>query len=218
MIKSIQIGKATLFNGTFEKCISHSPKFDAVLTDPPYGIASIMKGGTWGSTDKIKKMQKWDSKADQKWIDSILSFSVPSIIWGGNYYLVPASRCWLIWDKPSMPTMADCEMAWTNFDRPIKQFKSKRTDNHFASSKHPSQKPVALMKWCLGFLEDQQVILDPFMGSGSTGVAVSLVNKSFIGFEPDKEYFEMACARIKESESLKGNHVVPVNERIGLLF
>jgi len=155
------------------------------------------QGGTWGAQEHNEGFLKWDTEARQEWIDAILGAGLPSVIWGGNYYDVPASRCWLIWNKVNaVPTMADFEMAWTNFDRPAKRIDLPVGRVEFG---HPTQKPLALMLFCLQFVKAAQTILDPFTGSGTTGVACVREGKSFIGIEKDPAYFELACRRIEDA-------------------
>lgn len=195
------IGDCTLYHGD---CMDILPKLgdvDAVVTDPPYGIGGIMKGGAkTGHWKALSQGNKWDYDAKQEWIDFLLQLDVASIVWGGHYFLVPPSRCWLIWRKVNaVPTMADCEMAWTNFECPAKIFNGLVGKNEYG---HPTQKPLALMRWCLSLLPvTAQTILDPFMGSGTTGVACAKMGRKFIGIELDKEYFDIACKRIEEAYS-----------------
>ncbi len=171
-------------------------RVDAVVTDPPYGIAKNMQGGTWGASNKIKKMQEWDQNAQQEWVDDIIKLNVPAIIWGGNYFITPSSRCWLVWKKPYFPTMADCELAWTNFDANARVWEGNRTDGQ---KEHPTQKPVSLIQWCIRHTDNAQTILDPFMGSGTTGVAAVKLGRKFIGIEIDPGYFDIACRRISDA-------------------
>ena len=192
-----------LFCGDCLEIMPTLGKVDAVVTDPPYGLGKKMQGGTWGAQEHNEGFLKWDLEINQEWIDSILRLSVPAIIWGGNYFLMPASRCWLIWNKlNAVPTMADFEMAYTNFDRPAKRIDLPVGRVEFG---HPTQKPLRLMEWCLSFLPDAVTILDPFMGSGTTGVAAVNLGRNFIGIEKDPQYFEIAKERIAEAERRKNN-------------
>ena len=136
-------------------------------------------------------------------IDMILRAADKHVIWGGNYFDLPPSRGWLIWTKTgNAPSMADLEMAWTSMDMNARHFeksvKSASLEKDLQTGAHPSQKPVALMEWCLGFVSGQ-TILDPFMGSGTTGVACANFRRSFIGIEIDPGYFDIACRRIEEA-------------------
>lgn len=119
------------------------------------------------------------------------------IVWGGNYYDFPPSRCWLSWAKrDNIPTMADFELAWTNLDRPAKAFAHPRSG---FEKQHQTGKPVALMEWCLGFLPNAVTILDPFMASATTLVACQRLGRQGTGIELDPDYFEIACKRVDEA-------------------
>ena len=168
-------------------------RFDAVVTDPPYGI-----GAASGAHSNLKMANKsWDDMPPD------LSFlpDVPSIIWGGNYFNLPPSRCFLFWDKhPMPPSYAAGELAWTSLDRNAAKWCGKVGDLVPVSARsHPTQKPVPLMEWCLGFLPDAKTILDPFMGSGTTLVACQKLGRHGIGIEIDPDYFEIACRRVEEA-------------------
>jgi DNA modification methylase len=194
----VVIGNCELYQGDCLEVMQHLEKVDAVVTDPPYGLGKKMQGGTWAvKSIHYSDMHTWDLVANQEWLDRIESLDVPSIVWGGHYFKVSASRCWLSWCKPDFPTMADMELAWTNLDKPAKRFVSSRTPD--GTKQHPTQKPIALMEWCLGFLPDAHTILDPFMGSGTTGVACVKLGRRFIGIELDPGYFDIACERIRKA-------------------
>jgi len=153
-----------------------------------------MQGGTWGAQDHNSGFLKWDLSAPE-WFPSAIG-GTPAIVWGGNYLPFPPSRCWLIWNKiNAVPTMADFEQAWTNLDRP-----SKRMDLPVGRVEygHPTQKPLALMQWCLGFLPDAKTILDPFAGSGTTAVACERMGRHCTAIEIDPDYFEIMCRRVDE--------------------
>jgi site-specific DNA-methyltransferase (adenine-specific)/modification methylase len=172
-----------------------SGTFDAILADPPYGLGKKMQGGTWGAKDEFSGFLKWDLEANQEWVDLILASSVPTILWGGNYFNVPAARCWLFWNKiNSVPTMADAEMAWTNLDKPAKRFDAPVGRVEYG---HPTSKPLPLIEWCVGHLSGSKSILDPFLGSGTSGVAAVKAGKRFTGIELDPTYFGTACRRIE---------------------
>ena len=189
------IGNCTLYQGDCMEVMPTLGRVDAVVTDPPYGLGKRMQGGTWGAKDHNSGFLKWDLVTPD-WLPEAIGVT-PAIVWGGNYLPFPPSRCWLIWSKiNAVPTMADFEQAWTNLDRP-----SKRMDLPVGRVEygHPTQKPLALMKWCLGFLPDAKTILDPFMGSGTTGVACVKTGRKFIGIELDPDYFDIACKRIRDA-------------------
>lgn len=164
---------------------------DAVVTDPPYGIGDRMQGGTWGAADKYADFRRWDIAPEPETIAWLTQH--PSVIWGGNYFHLPPSRCWLAWQKiNAVPTMATVELAWTNLDRPAK---SLLLPVGVHSHGHPTEKPLPLMEWSIGFVAG--TILDPFMGSGTTGVACIRTGRKFIGIELEPKYFETAKKRIK---------------------
>ena len=196
------IGNATLYLGDCRDILPTLGKVDAVVTDPPYGLGSKMQGGTWGAKEGFKEMLDWDSEAPS--VDALLAIADKApftVMWGGNYYGLPPSRCWLVWDKANaVPTMADCELAWTNLDRPAKRFRGLVGRVEYG---HPTQKPLDLMKWTIAQVDHCQkaeTILDPFMGSGTTGVAAVQMGRKFIGIEREERYFEIACKRIEQAQ------------------
>ena len=198
-----KIGDATLYLGDCQDILPSLGQVDAVVTDPPYGIGSIWKGGSskgWGNAkQQTAKRNEWDKYApSEQTFLSLMQKSVYQIFWGGNYYILPPSRGWLVWNKPERNfTLSEAELAWTNLEKPIRVFDYRRSD---PDRKHPTQKPVALMEWCIQKLPDTaKTILDPFMGSGTTGVACAKLGRSFIGIERDEEYFDIACRRIEEA-------------------
>jgi len=198
MSNPVIIGNATLYHGDCLTILPTLPKVDAIITDPPYGLGDRMQGGTWGACPKYREMRQWDQVAEQQWIDALLVLSVPSVIWGGNNFFVPPSRCWLIWAKQNaVPTMGDFEMAWTNLDRPSKRFVH---PVGFHENGHPTEKPTPLMRWCLEQAGMPQTTLDPFMGSGTTGVACMQLGRKFIGIEIERKYFDIACERIENAQ------------------
>ena len=195
MSRVVHIGDATLHLGDCREILPTLGKVDAVVTDPPYGLAEKLQGGTWG-----KKYDGEYSDWDARPADLSILPDVPIIAWGGNYMSVPPSRCWLVWLKrDAVRTMADCEMAWTNIDANARVFDWTISATNAERVGHPTQKPVALMEWCLGFLPAAETICDPFMGSGSTGVACVRMGRKFIGIERHEPYFDIACRRMEEA-------------------
>lgn len=191
------IGNATLYCGDCMDVMPTLGKVDAVLTDPPYGIGI--------SNNPVRQMHKkkdWDNiKLNKDCIDLILKTGDEQIIWGGNYFNLPPSRGFFIWDKiqPEDFSLAMCEFAWRSQNCNAKIFRKSVLSEK--GKQHPTQKPVTLMKWCISHLpDDTETILDPFMGSGSTGVACMEMKRKFIGIELDKDYFDIACKRIKDAQ------------------
>ena len=205
IVREERIGDCVLYQGD---CLAIMPtlgRVDAVVTDPPYGLASRLQGGTWG-----KKFDGSDYDWDARPPAANLFGAVPSIVWGGNYIGLPASRCWLVWYKrDAVRTMADCELAWTNFDANARVFDWTIAATNAERIGHPTQKPVALMEWCLGFLPNAQTILDPFMGSGTTLVACAKMGRKGIGIELDPEYFDIACKRVEAAYAQPDLFIAP---------
>jgi DNA modification methylase len=205
-VSSEVIGNATLYLGDCKDILPELGLMDAVVTDPPYGI-DFGKSGNFQAShgwSKRRESVKWDiGRPNKKIFDLILNHSKNQIIWGGNYftdYLPPRMR-WLIWDKGQRDfSLADFEMAWTSQNKASRIFNYSRSKAMQDVKKHPTQKPLALMEWCLGFLPKSKTILDPFMGSGTTGVVCMNLGKEFIGIEKDPEYFDIACKRISDAE------------------
>ena len=167
---------------------------DLVLTDPPYGLGDKMQGGTWGAAAKYEDFRRWDKAPCASTMRQILEMANAAIVWGGNYFAFAPSRCWLIWDKQNaVHTMSDCEMAWTNFDRPSKRL-SWPVGVHTCG--HPAEKPLPLMTWCLSFAGG--AVLDPFMGSGTTLRAAKDLGRKAIGIEIEEKYCEIAAKRMAQ--------------------
>ena len=188
-----RIGDCLLLQGDCREVMPVLPKVDAVVTDPPYGI-SITKSNRL-AVSRGMGGKSWDAEA----ADLTTLPKVPSIIWGGNYFDLPPTRAPLVWDKNNAGRdFADFEMAWTNLDMVARRIVF-RPMNMDGGKQHPTQKPIAVMEWCLGFLPDARTVLDPFMGSGTTGVACVNLDRQFIGIEMDPGYFDIACKRIDDA-------------------
>jgi site-specific DNA-methyltransferase (adenine-specific) len=199
-----QIGDATLYLGDCIEVLPTLPKVDAVVTDPPYGLGDKWKGGAGGAKSSWRIPQgeamKWDMVAPD-FIPEMVA-DLPAIVWGGNYFSLPPSRGWLVWDKKQRGTWTTghTELAWTNIDQPIRAFSLSQVEAHTDMDKqHPAQKPLVIMEWCLSFLPEAKTILDPFMGSGTTGVACVQLGRKFIGIEREPKYFDIACRRIEQA-------------------
>ena len=165
-------------------------KVDAVVTDPPYGI-----GIAANPVRQRHERMGWDNAPpDRAVFDLIRAVSVDQIIWGGNYFGLPARQGFLVWDKkqPENFSLAMCEMAWLSRQQPAKLWRQSVLSYE---KNHPTQKPVPLMRWCIELLSAKSVC-DPFMGSGTTGVAAVGLGCRFIGIEIEPRYFDIACRRI----------------------
>ena len=188
--------------------LPHLTGVDAVVTDPPYGINH--RRGTAGNRGKGITLgcdcTDWDSKPFNP---SILFFGVPVVCWGANWYAdrLPAGR-WLLWDKQcegGSGDFSEFEIAWCSIGTSIKAFRHMwlgvQRDSEVGEARiHPTQKPVALIVWCLGFV-DGETILDPFMGSGTTGVACIRTGRRFIGVEIEPKYCAIAVERMERELS-----------------
>ena len=194
-MKPVIIGNATLYLGDSREILPTLPKVDAVITDPPYGIGI--------AANPVRQMHEkldWDaSPPDQKLINACVSAGEISVIWGGNYFDLSPQQCFFIWDKmqPENFSLAMCEYAWTNKKGPAKMHRQSVLSYR---KEHPTQKPIELMKWCITQVGNPQTILDPFMGSGTTGVAAVQMGRKFIGIEREPKYFDIACERIENAQ------------------
>lgn len=209
------IGAARLILGDCRDILPTLGKVDAVVTDPPYGIGAdrgAAVGGTDASGRYIRRPKQYeggwdDERPDDAAIANMVAAGKCAIIWGGNYFadVLPRGGRWLFWDKlNSMPSYSDGEIAWTNIPGAVVK-KITQCNNGMASLQdgdrwHPTQKPEKVMRWCIGFLPDAQTILDPFMGSGTTGVAAVQMGRKFIGIEREPKYFDIACKRIEDAQ------------------
>lgn len=207
MAQKVTIGNAELWLGDCLEILPTLDKVDAVVTDPPYGIGvSKMTLGN-GNTKIERGDTSWDnSPPDNRIFKICKAISNEQIFWGGNYFELGASRCWLVWDKcTGNNDYADCELAWTSIDSVVKKktipwvgANAKDT----ISRSHPTQKPVHLMEWAIQQCKKSpQTILDPFAGSGTTGVACANLGRKFIGIEIEEKYFNIAVERITAAQA-----------------
>ena len=188
--------------------------FDLAIVDPPYGINAAKTGATPnqrrsglqrlnGSGGKLKKRVlntakkiEWDDAIpDQDYFNELFRVSKNQIIWGGNYFPLPPTRCVICWDKcQPWENFSQIELAWTSFDMPAPLF---RFDNRTGGKIHPTQKPVALYKWLLDkYAKPNDKVLDTHLGSGSIAIACHDYGFYLTACELDKEYFDKAMERI----------------------
>jgi site-specific DNA-methyltransferase (adenine-specific)/modification methylase len=202
-LNKVEIGNATMYLGDCMDILPTLSKVDAVITDPPYGIKRFEKG--FGSTrfkghGAEKDGLKWDKTPEKSFFDMLLSKGEQSIIWGANNFELPTSEYFLVWDKQqTVSNFASAELAYTNIKIPAKVFRFSIHLHNQIEKDHPTQKPLELMKWCIDFTSEAKTILDPFMGSGTTGVAAIQMGRKFIGIEREPKYFEIACKRIQQA-------------------
>lgn len=198
------IGDARLYLGDcWEFIRSLDFPVDAVVTDPPYGI-----GFTAQPTEYQRKhghiAEDWDDAPTNVEVEWLARHHKKVAVWGGNYFRLPPSRGWLVWVKPdSAPSMADLELCWTSIDQNARVFhksvKSSALEKDMVGGFHPTQKPLALMEWTIDRVGASGLVLDPFMGSGTTGVAAVRRGLPFIGIELKPAYFDIACRRIEQA-------------------
>lgn len=190
----------TIYNADCRKILPWLGRFDLLLTDPPYGLGKRLTGGQgeWGT--HFEKSPEWDHVLSPDWlIRQCVDVADRAIVWGGNYYELPPTRCWLSWDKMQEHTSGHFEMAWANLDKPTRTFRMSRVEAHSNGKRHPTEKPLGLMKWCIGLAGDEvQTILDPFAGSGTTGHAAKLEGRKAVLIEAVEEYCEKAADRLRQ--------------------
>ena len=192
--EKVEIGDATLYCGDAFELLDIVGPVDAIVTDPPYGIGFAGQPTKW-QRRAGQQPEAWDDQPVD--LRRILELAPIQIVWGGNYYPLPPSRGWLCWFKPDAPpSMAHFELAWTNLDRNSQLISQSIGATNAERVGHPTQKPLRVMEWCISPLE-AETICDPFMGSGTTGVACVNLGRKFIGIEIERKYFDIACQRIE---------------------
>jgi site-specific DNA-methyltransferase (adenine-specific) len=205
------IDNATLYLGDCRDILPTLPKVDAVVTDPPYGISYRSGNSTKGKWNYVRHQEETITGDSESFDPAhILELKKPMILWGANFYSdkLPGGG-WIIWDKregieKTEFTRSDSELAYFSESKTITTFRhlwfglcrASEVGKHL----HPTQKPVALMEWCISKIPKAHVILDPYMGSGPTGVACMNLGRKFIGIEIEPKYFDIACKRIDAAQ------------------
>jgi site-specific DNA-methyltransferase (adenine-specific) len=172
--------------------------FDLAIVDPPYGI-----GIAANPVRQLHDRKMWDSAIPgSEYFDELRRVSVDQIIWGGNYFPLPPTQCFLIWDKdqPFNFSLAMCEQAWTSFKQPAKMVRLPVRDER--GKAHPTQKPVALYRWLLkNYAKQGQRILDTHLGSGSIAIACDIEGYDLVGCEIDADYIAGARKRLADHQA-----------------
>lgn len=200
------IGNARLICGDCREVLPTLGKVDAVITDPPYGI-DYGRGGSFQATHgwgQWREQVEWDKERPPAEVfAAMLQAGKTVVIWGGNYFTdyLPPSMRWLVWDKGQDDfSLADVELAWTNQNQAARRITWPRSRALADGKQHPTQKPVEVMAWTIDRVKAGDTILDPFMGSGTTGVACMKLGRKFIGIEIEPRYFDIACRRIEDAQ------------------
>lgn len=202
----------TIYHGDCREILPSLPRVDLVLTDPPYGILNLDGSG---SSPCVRKSPRqigsgklknrilnqsnvmWDIAPDVTMFDALRAVSTYQIIWGGNYFPLPPTRAILVWDKEQpWENFSQVEIAWTNLDRPAALFRES-TCRGVPDKLHPTQKPLSLMLWCLQMTENG-LVLDPYIGSGTTLRAAKDLGRKAIGIEIEERYCEIAAKRLAQ--------------------
>ena len=207
----------TIYHGDCQEVLPTLAERPAlVLTDPPYGADIVRKNGHGAFKGQGRKVDNAPTHSyrpvlgDDAPFDPthILALQAPSILWGANYYSdkLPPARGWFVWDKENSGDFGDVEMAWTNIDTAPRLFRHMwngmiRASERNSPRTHPTQKPVALMRWCLvrANLKPGALVLDPYMGSGPVGQACKEMGYRYIGIELEERYCEIAVRRLAQS-------------------
>lgn len=217
-----QDSAVTIYHGDCREVVPSLGRFDLLLTDPPYGIACGIDGKRTDARRKSKMgitdegiavygksvapktdygFSEWDViPVEQEFLLSLISACDKAVIWGGNYYPLAPCKGWLVWDKQNDGNcFADGELAWNTLGCPMR-IKRHLWNGMLRVGKearhHPTQKPLALMTWCIGLAGDAQTILDPFAGSGTTGRAAKDLGRKAVLIEREEKYCEIAARRM----------------------
>ena len=183
--------------------------FELAIVDPPYSELCNLHGGSssdakngWGVKWMGNKHHEWNVKPSAKYFKELFRVSKNQIIWGGNYFIENLfnTSCLIIWDKGQRDfSLADGEMAWSSFNKPLRIFSYSRAENNKTDRFHPTQKPVALYKWLLkNYAKEGDKILDTHSGSGTTAIACVDMGFKYLCIEKDKEYFEKSVERVNK--------------------
>jgi len=208
---------ATIYHGDNRQIAPGLGRFDLLLTDPPYGIGlTVKKMKTRGRDPKRGGVAlagnydpfDWDKSAPSiDELNRLRETAGHQIIWGGNYFALPPSSCWLVWDKVNGANdFADCELAWTNLKKAVRKITwqwngmiQEIQNKKLAEKKvHPTQKPLAVINFCLNQVPDAKTVFDPFMGSGTTLLAAKQKGLKAVGIELSEQYCEAAANRLSQ--------------------
>ena len=203
MTRIERIGDATLYLGDCMDILPTLPKVDAVITDPPYGINAARTRNSQKDGWVDYGVDGWDKERPGRQIFDLMRNAAPlQVIWGGNYFTdyLPPTMQWLSWDKGQDGfSLADFELAWSSQNKAARRIHYPRALALKDGKVHPTQKPLAVMRWTLEQAGKPKSVLDPYMGSGTTGVACVEMGLTFIGIELEAKFFDAACRRIEQA-------------------
>jgi len=200
----------TIYHGDCREILPALGAFDLLLTDPPYGVSESRHNATHGDRSNLAAAvdygdAEWDDVPAHEALAVARNLCKNQIVFGGNYYHLPPSSCWLVWDKDNTGDFADCELAWTNLKKAVRKLTYRwngmlqQPGRPKEQRQHPTQKPEPVMVWALGHApQDVRTVLDPFMGSGTTLVACKRLGKAATGIELDERYCEIAANRLSQ--------------------
>lgn len=197
--------------------------FDLAIVDPPYGGANSdidggkrfgerfdkykceRTGGGWASKFGTK-IVSWDIAPSKEYFDELFRVSKNQVVWGGNYFPLPPTRCFVVWRKTNIPsqgfTMLPVEYAWTSFNENASIYEYKSTRDKTSGKFHPTEKPINLYEWTLSkYAKEGDKILDTHVGSASSLIACYNMGFDVWGYEIDKTYYELAQKRIEEEQA-----------------
>lgn len=226
-------GVCSIYHGDCAEIAPQLGRFDLLCTDPPYGIGEARKnhgsrrrvydkragrsphGAAWQVRREYGRTQwdggkEWDDLPPSDELLADLSSRVEwQCIFGGNYFTLPPSSCWLVWDKENGASdFADAELAWTNYTCAVRLKRYQwagflrgglagRAAIEAEPRYHPTQKPLAVMSWAIGLCPERPTsVLDPFMGSGTTLRACKDLGICAVGIEREEKYCEIAARRL----------------------
>jgi site-specific DNA-methyltransferase (adenine-specific)/modification methylase len=189
----------TIYCGDNRQLLPLVEPCDLLLTDPPYGIGFASQPTTGQRQRKMKAVQ-WDDEPADEWVLMLArKLCRMQIIFGGNYYALPVSRCWLSWYKPDAPpSMGNVEYAWTNLDKNSRQISQSIAATNGERVGHPTQKPLRVINWAMQYAGESRTVLDPWMGSGTTLVAAKLAGLRAVGIEINRSYCDAAVRRLSQ--------------------
>lgn len=196
-------GQITVYVADCRDVLPQLERCDLLLTDPPYGISRDGQQATTGGHGgrRAHEFMGWDSeRPDGDVFAAMLASADEHIIWGGNYFadLLPPTSGWLVWDKGQRINQSDGELAWTSRDGALRIYELNRVALMLDEATHPTQKPLRLIKWCIGFFPDANTILDPFAGSLTTAVAAKHLGRRCIAIEREEKYVIAGLERLRQ--------------------